>query len=436
MSPSSLAGHVVELLDNIVRTDAPADRIISDFYKQRRYLGSHDRQWITNKIYGIIRNFILLREIGKKCVSDPKSLNIFLLHELLIAKLEAGEIQNIYSQLLELYKLTGTEINLEGLSDCSTRKFSELENSNNDLILNSFPDFFCEFLPSKVRDECPLIMEALNQEAQVCIRVDTARISREEVVVAFWKDSMEVPKSKFSPLGIYLPKRINLNNVELYKNGMIEIQEEASQLVGLIVDPRKGEVIVDACAGGGGKSLELASLSFGFSKIYALDIDKERLENLGARAARNDYTNIISRVIEGGNLAGIEDLVGAADKVVVDAPCTGSGTIRRNPDKKFRLTKSYVETKSAYQRQLLNHYSKLVRVGGSLFYATCSIFEQENQAVVMSFVESNPNFQFVDVSKILIEPKFSDLIEDGFLTIYPHRTEMDGFFVAVMKRLS
>lgn len=434
MTPSSLAGHAVELLDKIVKADPPADKVISDFYRSRKYLGSHDRRWITEKAYGIIRNFLLLRKIGAACSSDTKALDIFLLHEILIAGMKPEETRGTYSDLLETYRLAGHEIDLENLSICSVNKLTALKTSNNEFILNSFPDFFCDLLPSNMRNECVTIMKALNREAHVCVRVDTMKISRDTVVDSFRKIGIEASASMISPLGIYLSKRVNLNNVELFRDGMVEIQEEASQLVGLIVDPQRDEIIVDACAGAGGKSLEFASLSGGLSKIYSLDIDRERLKNLKIRSERGGHKGITPRLVSNNSLQGIEGLVTAADKVVIDAPCTGSGTIRRNPDKKFRLTKSFVEKKSIYQKKLLSHYSQLAKVGGLLYYATCSIFEEENQSVVKSFVDSNPQFQFVDVSQILVEPRYSDLIEDGFLAIYPHRAETDGFFVAVMKR--
>ncbi len=436
MNTSSLAGHAVELVDKIVKADLPADRIISDFYKQRKYLGSHDRRWITDRVYGIIRNFILLRKMDEESASDSKALNYFLLHEILIADLVPDEIRTNYSQLLESYKMSGNLIDVEKLSASSTQKLRELKSVNNEFILNSFPDFFRDLLASSVKEECLPIMKALNHEAHVCVRVDTSKISRDDVMDLFKKGGVAVSPTSFSPLGIYLPKRINLNNNELYKNGMIEIQEEASQLVGLIVDPHKDEIMVDACAGGGGKSLELAALSGGLSKIYAFDINKERLDNLRTRISRSGYSNVSSRFIADEKFEGIEEFLNAADKVVVDAPCSGSGTIRRNPDKKFKLTKSLVEQHSNYQKRLLKHYSRLVKVGGLLFYVTCSIFEEENQSVVRSFVDMNPGFQIVDVSQLLNEPKFSNLIEDGFLSIYPHISQMDGFFVAMMKRVA
>jgi 16S rRNA (cytosine967-C5)-methyltransferase len=435
MSPSSLAGHVVELLDMIVKSNSPADRVVSDFCRKRRYLGAHDRRWITDRIYGILRNLILLREIGKDCAPGREALVTFLLYEILIIGMKPDEIRTIYSQLLDAYKLAGEGVDADRLSADSLRKFAALNESRNEAIMNSFPDFFCELLSQKIRNECTPIMKALNREARVCVRVDTSKISRQEALNSFRSREIDAYASKFSPLGIYLPKRVNLNNFPLYQDGKIEVQEEASQLAGLIVSPQKDEIIVDACAGAGGKSLEFASLSAGQSSIYALDIDRERLENLKSRAMRSEYTDIVPRVVSGQNLDEVRELIGAADKVVVDAPCSGSGTIRRNPDKKFKMTKASVEKKALYQGSLLKDYSRMVKVGGMLYYVTCSIFEIENQSVVKSFLDSNVNFRLMDVSEVLPQQEFYSLIEDGFLSIYPHRCEMDGFFVAAMERL-
>ncbi len=436
MNPSSLAGHVIELLNTVVKTDVPADRVVSDYYRQRRYLGSHDRSWISDKLYRTIRNFILLREIGRKCAENPKALSLFLLCELLIYEVRVDELLAKYSSLLESYKLAGEKIDLDRLAACGLKHMSEFKASQNETLLNSFPEFFCDFIPEHLRQECASIMKALNCEAKTCLRVDTNKISVMSVLERLGDEGIEASPAVYSPFGLYLRKRSNLNIVELYRRGAIEIQEEASQLVGLIVDPRQNEIVVDACAGAGGKSLELASLSNGLSNLFSLDISNERLENLKRRFLRSGFKNIDVRVVAAGDFSGVEDLVGVADKVIVDAPCSGSGTIRRNPDKKIRLTRESVRINSDYQKKLLDHYSKLTKVGGMVYYSTCSIFEEENQRVVRSFVESNPSFQFVDVSQILSGEKFSNLVEDGFLAVYPHRAEMDGFFTAVMKRVS
>ncbi len=437
MNTSSLAGHVVELLGKVMTLNLPADRIVSEFCRERRYIGSHDRRWLTEKIYGIIRNLILLRELLKRCPINPEPLGIFVMHEILMTEMKPDEIEAAYSRLLEAYRLSGINLDLDDLARCAHETFAELKsNSQNVCILNSFPDFFCELLPSNIRKDVVSIMEALNREARVCIRVDTKKVSREEVVESFSRQGVDASVSEFSPLGVYLPKRVNLNTVGLYDGGAIEIQEEASQLVGLIVNPLDGELIVDACAGGGGKTLELAALSGDKSRIYACDIEPRRLKSLAARAARGGFKNVVVRRTTRGSLRELEELVDTADKVIVDAPCTGSGTIRRNPDKKYRLTKSSVEKHAAYQRELLGHYSKLVKPGGLLYYVTCSIFAEENQSVADWFLNADPEYKKVELSAILVEPKYSGMIENGYLAIYPHRYDMDGFFAAVMERVS
>ncbi len=437
MSTSSLAGHTIELLDRVVRSGLPSDRVVHDFYKERRYLGSHDRRWITEKLYGIIRNFILLQDISGKCTNAQSPFHTFLIYEMAIASSGCEELDKNYSQLIETYRAAGERIELEELAGCVTKR---LETVNSDPaashLRNSFPDFFTELLPENVRIDAVPIMTALNHEGRVCIRVDTNRIKRDDAARVFGEKGIETGLTEYSPLGLYLPKRINLNNEQLYKDGLIEIQEEASQMVGILVDPKEGETIVDACAGAGGKSLEVAALSAGKARVYALDVDATRLKNLGSRTTRCGYTNITSVKVSDANLGEAVSLAGSADKVIVDAPCSGSGTIRRNPDKKFRLTRAAVEKHARYQETILKRYADLVKVGGLLVYSTCSIFSEENFGVVNAFLASDGRFTREDVSLYLVGEKFSEMIDDGFLAIYPHRHEMDGFFAAVMRRVS
>ncbi len=437
MNPSSLAGHTIELLDRVVRSSLPSDRVVSDFYRERRYLGSHDRRWITEKLYGILRNFILLRDISGKCSQGSNPLNTFLSYEIGIASTSVDELNLNYSQLLDIYRMTGEKLGLEQMATCIANRLQEVKGNPSDAsLLYSFPDFFSGLLPENIRPEAIPIMVALNREARVCIRVDLNKIRRDEVAGKFRKKGIETEPAVYSPMGLYLPRRINLNNEELYRDGLIEIQEEASQLVGLLLNPKAGEIIVDACAGAGGKSLEIAALSDGQARVYALDVDEARLRILRTRATRSGYTDISPiRIFEDG-LGDAASLIGTADKVVVDAPCSGSGTIRRNPDKKFRLTKSVVEKYATHQETLLRRYADLVKVGGLLVYSTCSIFADENFGVVESFLAADARFVREDISLLLPESRISDLIENGFLAIYPHRHEMDGFFAAVMKRLS
>ncbi len=437
MNASSLAGHAVELLEKVVVSALPSDRVVKDFFKERRYLGSHDRRWITERLYGMIRNFILLRELTDHCVDHALPIHVFIVHEMMIGGMGIEEVENAYPALLEAYRMSGRKLELDSIRECTHDRLDEIKGSPGSApLLFSFPDFFGEELPENVREESVPLMIALNKEARVCIRVDTNRIGRKDVLSAFADEGIQAEPARFSPLGIYLPKRINLNNNRLYKGGFIEIQEEASQLVGLLVNPHKDEIIVDACAGAGGKSLEIAALSNGECKIYALDVDETRLRNLAVRTRRGGYSDVFPIRVSASDLGEASALSGTADKVVVDAPCSGSGTIRRNPDKKLRLTKQAVEKHASYQSSLLARYSNLVKVGGIIVYSTCSMFQSENSGVVSTFLESNENFIPEDVSHHLTDDRYSELIENGRLVIYPHKHEMDGFFAAVMKRVS
>lgn len=437
MNLSSLAGHTIELIERVVRSNLPADRVIQDFYRERRYLGSHDRRWITERLYAVIRNFRLLREISGECVGHPLPVHIFLAHEIAVAEMGREELEESYETLFETYRMAGEKLDLDVLSGCIRTTYAKMkETRETDPLFYSFPDFFPQLLPEDVRDENVPLMAALNREARVCIRVDVNRISREEVIRAFTEEGIEARAAKYSPLGVYLSKRVNLNNNPLYKGGFIEVQEEASQLVGLLADSGKDEIVVDACAGAGGKSLEIAAMSAGGSRIYALDVDDSRLRNLVARAKRSGYGDISPIKVSEGDLGDAAHLAGTADKVIVDAPCSGSGTIRRNPDKKFRLTMESVEKYANHQRTILQRYADLVKIGGILIYSTCSIFSGENFGVIDSFLASDSRFTLDDVAGRLPGAGISDLLEKGCLATYPHRHDMDGFFAAVMKRKS
>lgn len=437
MNSSSLAGHTIELLEKVVRSRLPSDRVIQDFYRERRYLGSHDRRWITEHLYAIVRNFILFREISRLCIEHPHPVHVFLVGEIVSSGMKSEELERAYRALWESYQMSGLKMDLASFCDCVCGRFGEIKQSAGvDPLLYSFPDFFVEMLPEKIRGESVQLMIALNTEARVCIRVDTNRMLRDEVIRAFAEEGVKVEPARFSPVGVYLPKRINLNNNLLYRQGIIEVQEEASQLVGLLINPKKDEIIVDACAGAGGKSLEIAALSQGKCKVYSLDVDDSRLRNLATRTRRSGYESVLPIRVSDNDLGEASALVDTADKVVVDAPCSGSGTIRRNPDKKFRLTKESVEKYSHYQSTLLAKYADLVKVGGMLVYSTCSIFSDENSGVVDAFFDSDRRFVQEDVSRYLAGERFSTLIEDGRLVTYPHRHDMDGFFAVVMKRVN
>jgi 16S rRNA (cytosine967-C5)-methyltransferase len=437
MKTSSLAGHTVELIGLVLKSRLPADKVIADYYRGHRYLGSHDRRWISEKIYGIIRNMVLLMHLSERCTKCDRSLGIFISHEIAFARLNLMKIEQDYEDLIAAYRATGESLNLITVEKCILNEMIQISSNpkNYQSLINSFREDFKILLPEHIQCEADDLMISLNMQAPMVLRINSSSQSVPDVIELLKASGIESEPTRYSPIGISIRKRINLSNLDLFKNGNIEVQDEASQIVGMLLLPSNGEIVVDACAGGGGKSLEAAALSNGSGEIYSLDIDANRLKNMQTRIRRGGFTNINTVLVEPDNYTGIEHLIDTADKVLVDAPCTGSGTIRRNPDKKFKLSVRDVEIASNGQLKILNHYSRLVRKGGVLFYATCSIFDKENAGVVARFLESNRNFRKVRIEEFLKLQGVEELIHDDFLEIYPHKHGMDGFFAAAMRRI-
>jgi 16S rRNA (cytosine967-C5)-methyltransferase len=247
-------------------------------------------------------------------------------------------------------------------------------------------------------------------------------------------DKLEPQKTEFSPLGIRLLNKTFLAKHALFLDGSIEVQDESSQLAGLLLMPKRGEMVVDFCAGSGGKTLLFGSLMRNSGRIYAFDNNERRLNNLTPRLARSGLSNVYPSLIAHENDSKIKRLHNKIDSVFVDAPCSGLGTLRRNPELKFRQTQSLLDTMNQQQTSILNAASKLVKVGGHIVYATCSILRRENQDIVNTFLHENPEFKLVPASNRLDNPKLAK--EDGFLQLLPHTHQTDGFFAALMQRVS
>lgn len=437
MKTSSLAGHTVELISLVILSQLPADKVISDYYRAHRYLGSHDRRWISDKIFSIIRNMLLLKHLSKRCIQCDSPLSIFLSHEIVVAHLDARRIEHEYEDLISSYKAIGSHLNLQLVEECVLNEMmlilAEPHKYRN--LINSFMEDFQLLLPEHIQSEAGDLMVSLNTQAPLVLRTNKSSQSVKEVIEILRAYGVESEPTAYSPFGINIYKRINLWTLDLYKDGIIEVQDEASQIVGMLLFPLDGEIVVDACAGGGGKSLEAAALSNGKGKIYSLDVNAARLENMRKRISRGGFRNINTILVKNDSYDGIEQLIERADRVLVDVPCTGSGTIRRNPDKKFKISVGEVEDASSRQFRILRHYSRLVKKNGILFYATCSIFDKENARVVEKFLESDRRFQKASIRDFLNLGKIEELTHNGFLETYPHRHGMDGFFAAAMRRV-
>jgi 16S rRNA (cytosine967-C5)-methyltransferase len=237
----------------------------------------------------------------------------------------------------------------------------------------------------------------------------------------------------YSPLGLRVFKKPALQNLPLFKDGAIEVQDEGSQLLAQIVGAKRGEMVVDFCAGAGGKTLALGALMRNTGRLYAFDVSEKRLAKLKPRLARSGLSNVHPVVIAHENDAKVKRLAGKLDRVLVDAPCSGLGTLRRNPDMKWRQSVETLGEMRAKQGSILASAARLVRPGGRLVYGTCSILEEENDEVIADFLQSHPDFILRPMSEVLAEQKIA-LDMGDYLKLLPHLHQTDGFFAAVLER--
>jgi 16S rRNA (cytosine967-C5)-methyltransferase len=237
----------------------------------------------------------------------------------------------------------------------------------------------------------------------------------------------------YAPLGIRIRKKPALQNLPLFKDGAIEVQDEGSQLLANIVGARRGEMVADFCAGAGGKTLALGAAMRNTGRLYAFDVSEKRLSKLKPRLARSGLSNVHPVVIAHENDAKVKRLAAKLDRVLVDAPCSGLGTLRRNPDMKWRQTPEALSELNAKQTAILASAARLVKPGGRLVYATCSLLDEENEAIVAQFLATHEDFVLVPMKSVLSEQKIALEMQD-YLKLSPHLHQTDGFFAAVLER--
>ena len=277
------------------------------------------------------------------------------------------------------------------------------------------------------------MIAALNLPASLDLRVNTIKSNREDVIEALTHAGLAPEPTPYAPLGLRLLKKPSLQNMPLFKDGAIEVQDEGSQLLAQIVNAKRGEMVVDFCAGAGGKTLALGALMRNTGRLYAFDVSDKRLAKLKPRLARSGLSNVHPVLIAHENDAKVKRLAGKIDRVLVDAPCSGLGTLRRNPDVKWRQTAQGIDELNVKQIAILRGAARLVKPGGRLVYATCSVLEEENEAIVQQFLAAHEDFALVKMSAVLAEQKIT-LEMDDYLKLLPNLHQTDGFFAAVLER--
>jgi 16S rRNA (cytosine967-C5)-methyltransferase len=297
-----------------------------------------------------------------------------------------------------------------------------------------FPDWLVARL-NLPPDELLTLARGLNQPAPLDLRVNSLKATREEVLALLAADGIAAEPCRFAPLGVRLKGKPNLARHPLYLEGKIEVQDEGSQLLGHLLAPKRGEMVADFCAGAGGKTLLLGALMRSSGRLYAFDVAEKRLAKLKPRVARAGLSNVHPICISGENDIRVKRLAGKIDRVLVDAPCSGLGTLRRNPDLKWRQTPESVAELARKQGDILASASRLLKAGGRLVYATCSILPEENEAVVDAFLAAHPGFVRLPAAEVLAKQGIElGGAMTGDLRLLPHLHGTDGFYAAVLER--
>ncbi|MDG2252722.1 MAG: RsmB/NOP family class I SAM-dependent RNA methyltransferase [Methylophilaceae bacterium] len=410
-----------DILKEVFIGKNPSDVHLSYFFKKNRNLGSHDRSNIAEIFYGVIRNKRYLEEI----VQDENPKKMILVYLMVMLGKSVRELTPILN-----------DFEVEWLQN---------KKSNKQIIKSwpvklSLPDWLWEKL-IKQFPEKDLIMlaQSLLVPAQLNLRINTLKDkSRDEVINELRKSFPEHEKlilpTIYSPIGISLPRGTAINKHTLFLDGNIEVQDEGSQILSFLLSPGRGQMVADFCAGAGGKSLAISSIMKNTGRVYAFDISERRLANLKQRLKRSGGSNIMMQRIANENDLKIKRLKGKFDRVIVDAPCTGLGTLRRNPDLKWRQNKRSLSELIVKQGAILNSASTLCKKGGYLVYATCSLLDDENEMIVEKFLSEHKDFATIS-AKDALEKQGIKLDCDNYLKLFPNIHKTDGFFGALLERI-
>jgi 16S rRNA (cytosine967-C5)-methyltransferase len=414
-----------------------ASEIIARTFRAHRELASGDRRRISETVYGLIRMDRRLDAILEELAGrELPELAPAARDELKLLVLEVREGLPVEAARAEAKRLLGPDVDVSQVldEDAGLGKRTGLER---EALRLSYPTWMIQQFTNDLGLEAGLALAAkMNARAPMALRVNTARISREELAARLAEEHVVAKPTPLAPAGLLLETRVNAFGLSAFQEGLFEVMDEGSQVVAEFVAPPPGGRVVDACAGAGGKTLAIGASMDGKGRLLALDTDGKKLEELRRRARRAGLTNVTARPVEAdGTVLPPEARAGAWDRVLVDAPCSGLGTLRRNPEARWRLQPEVVRAFPARQLALLVTYAPLVAVGGRLIYATCSVVEAENEGVVARFVAERDDFVRVPAKEIWGKERAAAVGDGLTLRLYPHTHDTDGFYAAVLRRV-
>lgn len=418
MHPNALLELATDLLHQVLRFDAPADGIVSDFFRKHRDLGQRERHTLAETTYNVLRHRALYQHLAQS---------------------GSGEME----RRLALLGWQGNEGFLRAA--LSEREQQWLQNVKAvdrtalpEKLRHNLPEWLAEPLQAALGEEFWPLVDSLNEPAALDLRVNTFKAKRDEVRAAFAQSNIDAQPTPYSPWGLRIQGKPALHKLEPFTQGNVEVQDEGSQLLALMTDAKRGEMVVDFCAGAGGKTLALGASMRNTGRLYAFDTSGHRLAALKPRLARSGLSNVYPVQIAHERDERIKRLAGKIDRVLVDAPCSGLGTLRRNPDMKWRQSPQAIAELKVKQAAILESAARLLKPGGRLVYATCSLLEDENEAIANIFSETHArDFSPLPARQLLEKAHVGQadaLVRDEFLRLWPHRHGTDGFFAAAWER--
>jgi 16S rRNA (cytosine967-C5)-methyltransferase len=402
-------------LADVMNNSGPADAKLGAFFRQNRELGNKDRAFVAESVYGVLRRKSLLMHLTDS--EDPRKLLLALL-----LRVQGMSLRDLEPSLSKQQKEWAQEIKAKSTEGLSLAQQADI------------PEWLWQKLSTQYGEaEALTIARSMHQPANLDLRVNTIKASREEVMQRFQSESTDISLTPYSPIGLRMAQKMTISRHPYFTEGKIEVQDEGSQLLAHLVAPRRGEMVADFCAGAGGKTLAMGALMRNSGRLYAFDVSEKRLSNLGQRLKRSGLSNLHSQVIVSEQDPKLKRLQGKFDRVLVDAPCSGLGTLRRNPDLKWRQTERDISELTAKQTSILDRAARLVKANGRLVYATCSLLVDENEVIAQTFLATHPEFSLVPANQILAQQNIA-LDTGEFLKLFPHVHQTDGFFAAVFEK--
>lgn len=423
MTPNLLR-QAAMLLTNLLDFNSPADAKLGEFFRNHRDLGTKERAFVAESVYGVLRRLRYLSVVAANEENDPDDARKLILAWLL--RVQGKSLRELDDILSEQQKEWAVTIKAKSTENLPLAVQADVR------------DWFWDKLVAQYGEtEALTICRSMFDQASLDLRVNTIKATRDEVLAKMQaentvKDNV-ISTMPYSPIGIRMGAKLNISRHVMFTEGKIEVQDEGSQLLSYLVSPKRGMMVADFCAGAGGKTLAIGALMKNTGRLYAFDVSEKRLHNLGQRLKRSGLSNLHAQVISSEQDPKLKRLNGKFDRVLVDAPCSGLGTLRRNPDLKWRQTEQDVVELTQKQTAILARAAKLTKAGGRLIYATCSLLRDENEAIVEAFMQANPEFNLVPASEVLAHHHIA-LDTGPYLKLLPHLHQTDGFFAAVLEK--